>query len=182
MKVNGVNAKSAWEPEPLVFSRGTDENGEPIFIVIRAKGIKNFKEFNTLCPEPENKSGYLTKDGWQTDPEAPAYLAELEQWRLMRSCWIIIKTLEPSNIEWEKVKLAKPKTWVYADEELEEAFNFAEYNRIKMLIQEANSLNADKLEENRQTFFQRERAKQLSKIEQVGPPSDPENSKSGEPA
>lgn len=156
MKVNGVDAKkvTAWEPDPLVLDRGRDEHGEKVFLVFRARGVKTYDEFEALCPEPKNTQGYMTREGWQIDPEAPVYVDEMKRWRQQRWAYTIIKTLEPSNIEWEKVKIAAPKTWHHFKEELRLILSDNELGRLYGLIHEANVLNQEKLEENKQSFFQ----------------------------
>ena len=177
MKIGGKEVKSSWEPDPIVFSRGRDENGAPILLAFKARGIRNYDEFDELCPMPSPKTGYLTKDGWQTDDKSPRYRDELKQWREKRFAYYVIKSLEPSGIEWDRVRLTTPETWKYYDEELRGVLNEIELAKVHNLIDEANSLNAAKLEENRQTFFQQQEESGTT----LGPPSEAASTHSSAP-
>jgi len=178
MKVGGKEwTSSAWEPDPLVLNRGRDKDGKPQFLVFRARGIKNYDEFTRLCPKPKNHSGYLTPSGWKEDPKSPQYLDQLELWKQRRWAYTVIKTLEPSEIEWDKVQLSNPKTWLHYEAELLQIVNHCEQGLVIDLVHTANALDQEKLEENRQSFFQQ---LEQSPSDQTGQSSDQGKPTSGE--
>ena len=157
MRIGGKEVKSAWEPDPVVFSRGRDADGQPILIAFRARGLRDYDEFESLCPMPQAKTGYFTKDaGWTTDDKSQRHLDALKQWREQRYAYYVIKSLEPSGIEWEKVDLQKPATWKHYEAELKSVLTEIEFSQVIRMIDEANSIDSAKLEENRQTFFQQQ--------------------------
>lgn len=176
MRVNGVEAKRRGVLPPIVFPR---DDGE--FLAFYVQPVYDLDEFDILCPEPDPKKyGMLTKDGWVTDYEAPALLDELKRHRMKRWEYIVIKSLEPSNITWDKVDPKNPKTWHHHEAELRGVMSYSEFGQLMGLIDEANSLNKKRLEENRETFF-RKLAERQQKAE-AGQCSGQENTSSGEPA
>lgn len=174
MKINGKEPKSSWRPEPLVFSRGVDEKGQPEFLVFVVEGVRSYEEFDALCPPPQKTQGVFTRDGFQPDEDSPKYLDEMKLWRKRRWAWMILKSLEPSNIEWSTVDLRNPKTWTKYEDELRGVLMETEYGLLMALIHEANVLDRSKLEENRQTFFQAQARLRLEI--QDGQSGDPESS------
>lgn len=154
MRIGGEDVTRRGQLDPLVFER---DNGQLIAFII--KPVYDLDEFEALCPEPDpSKFGALTPKGWAPDPEAPELLDLRRLYNKRRWAYLVIKSLEPSNIEWEKVKLSDPQTWQFWEEELRAVLSYTEYGVLMRLIDQANTLDAGKLEENRQTFFQRRRA------------------------
>jgi hypothetical protein len=65
-----------------------------------------------------------------------------------------LRSLEPSNIEWETVDIDDPGTWLNWDVELKAAgISDVEGQRIINLVMAANSLDEKKVEEARQAFL-----------------------------
>jgi len=171
--VGGIVAKRGGVLPPLVLKREDDE------LVFRAQPVHDLDEFEALCPAPDfKKFGVLTPQGWQPDPEAPEYLDLLKTYRKRRWAYIVIKTLEPSNIEWEKVKLKDHTTWLDYYEELAAVLSYNELGHVMALIEEANALDQEKLEENRQSFFRKLAERQTLPNGQNG---DQASSQSGTP-
>ena len=146
MKVGGV----AVTPPPeciLVLPRDGED------LVFRAQAIEDWDEFDKLCPAPVMPVG-LGKGGEKIPvPNDPAFKAELEQHGLKKMAWMVVKSLQPSNIEWEKVKVEDPRTWQLYEEELREAGVTAiEIQRIVALAIEANQLDEAKLKAARESF------------------------------
>lgn len=153
MKVGGVQADKPGSLEPLVFPRGKES------LVFIAKAVGDLNEFNAVCPEPDlSKHGRIGKEGWEPDPEAPAYLELMKTYRAQRWAYFFIKTLEPSNIEWDKVKLSDPRTWKFYEEELRANLSFTEYGHVVDLVEQANLMGTERLEVARQRFFQKQAA------------------------
>jgi hypothetical protein len=93
---------------------------------------------------------------------------------------MVVKSLEPSEIEWDTVDPDNPKTWTNYAEDLRGAgFSQVEVNRIVGLVWEANCLDEAKLEEARQVFL---RGQQPVSDASSGPSTEPESTPSGVPA
>ncbi len=113
MKKGGV--KLAVPQDIVVFQRGDNQ------LVFNVKGIASMDEFEKLAPEP--KPPMMRKPNGQkvADPEDPAYLKAVEQHGMLRASYIVVKSLEDDDIEWENVKLDRPDTWELWHKELEDA-------------------------------------------------------------
>ena len=123
-------------------------------IVFKARGINDMDEFNRLCPEPQPPT-LLTGDGKKkTDDKDKDYLAECEEYGRRKWGYIVVKSLEPSNIEWDTVKLEVPSTWANWDSELRaNGITSVECNRVFSLALAANSLDERKLNKAREVFL-----------------------------
>lgn len=173
--VGGVKAEKAGVLEPVVFT-----NGRPQPLAFFVKGVDSLDEFRAIVSKPKPSQGVWTKDkGWTQDEMSPAYIDSMKAYLQMRWDWQTIKTLEPSNIEWEKVNLGNPKTWKHVHEELREKLSENEYIIVMEKVEEANTLNREKLEENRETFFREREAQRRAATSQSG---EVESTPSGEPA
>lgn len=188
MKVGGIQAtKEQALYGPLCFKRMQGE--KEVFLTFYARPVWDFDEFRALVPKPENSYGAYVKGGWQTDDNHPAYLDELNQYVKLRSWYITLKSLEPSQIEWEKVRPNDPKTWKHIDDEISGLLSVFEAIELRNLVNEANALDDSKLEENRQTFFRQREAEKAAteKNEELPSQSSSQSSEagsssSGEPA
>ncbi|MCA9069148.1 MAG: hypothetical protein KDA84_09510 [Planctomycetaceae bacterium] len=148
------------------------------YVVFKAVGVADYKEFNELCPRPEPPV-IVTKDGQKKDWENENYLHDLRIREERRGDYLVVKSLEPSEIEWENVKLDTPKTWGNYEQELKDAgFNVHHINKIVDLVAEANCLSEEKLEWAREAF-QHGRLPSLSLT--PSQPTEPETTPSGEP-
>lgn len=152
MKIGGVEAKKSGPLPPLVLKGGRAEE-----LVFYAEPVHDLEEFNVLCPKPDvSKFGMFGAGGnWEANPADPRYIDAIEHWYKLRWAYIVIKSLTPSKIEWSKVELRKPETWLQYKHELADVLSYNEYGLLIGLINEANALDAEKLEENRATFFQK---------------------------
>ena len=146
MKIGGVQVTSC--EELLVLPR---PNGEDI--PIRAKAVAINVEFDKLVPEPTPPM-LLTKSGKSPDHTDKAYLAAQAARGTQRFAYLCLKSLEPSNIEWDTVDLKKPGTWAkWSDELAKNGISETECGRIINLIMSANSLDEDKIAEARKRFL-----------------------------
>jgi len=172
MRINGIEVNEPNE-EVLVLPRKNQD------IVFRARAVKSFDEFEALV-KPPKAPGYRTKDGFKTNENDPTYRQSREQFEQKRFAYLIILSLEPSNIEWENVNIDDPSTWLNWQTELKEAgFNDFELGRIQQLVLQANALDEAKLEAARKSFLLGEEELQGSTYSQS---SEPESMQSGEPA
>jgi hypothetical protein len=171
MKVNGVEVKGPAE-EVLVLPRPTSKD-----LVFIAKAVLNTDEFSKMVPEPKAKAR-LEAGGWKKNLDDPAFKKALMEYGELRFAWMVIKSLEPSNIEWDKVNIDKPSTWMsWSDEMKEGGMSQTEINRVINCVASANALNEQKLEAARESFLQG-----LAKASEnsTGQNSDQENTQSGE--
>jgi hypothetical protein len=173
MKIAGVDPKSLSTEVILVLPRG-EQN-----LVFRAKGLSNMDEFTAMCPTPK-PPGKLTKDGWVANVSDPTYQQVLGEWARKRLGYMVVKSLAPSEIEWDSVKDGDPRTWPNWEEDLRAAsLTQIESNRVLALVLEANALDDDKLAKAREVFL---RGQGPMPAEYSGPQSEPASSPSGEPA
>ena len=148
-------------------------------IVIRTRAVVDMKPFEALCPEPVPPKK-LVKGGFQIDENNSGYIEALAKHGDNRFAFICIKSLEPSDIGWERVDLSKPSTWCEWQKELAEAgMSSVEVNRILLAVMSANSLDENKLKQARESFVRGMR-------ELSADPSSPDtalpSTQSGEPA
>jgi len=172
MKIRGVKV-SGPAKEYLVLPRPGQEN-----IVFIAEAIMDMDEFERLVPDPKPKTR-LEKGGWKEVFDDPQYLESIKKRAELRFAYMIIKSLGPSEIEWETVKEDQPSTWLgWKDEMLKAGFNQTEINRITNCVAAANCLDEAKLEAARESFL---RGLEKASAKSIGPITDPQNTPSGEP-
>ncbi len=172
MKISGNEVKGPAE-EILVLPRLQGED-----IVIRATAVMDMETFETLCPPPK-PPGVRTKNGHKPNPNDKTYLERMDQFGEQRLAYTIVKSLEPSEIEWENVSLDDPSTWIAWKDEFKAAgISVTEVNRIVQCVMQANALDEDKLEAARANFL-------LGLEEEVeessGLVTEPQSTPSGEP-
>ena len=173
MKINGVEVKGPAE-EVLVLPRPTAED-----IVFRAVAVNDMTEFEARCPDPKPKA-MLVAGGWKEHLDDPNYVKALQEHGVLRFAWILLKSLEPSNIEWDTVEADKPSTWHNWETDLKSAgLSQTEVNHVVNCVASANALNEQKLEAARQSFL-----RGLAKASENSsfPSSAPVATPSGEPA
>jgi hypothetical protein len=147
MKIGGVEIKGPAE-EVLVLPRLEGEN-----IVIRARAVLDMDEFEAQQPAPA-PPGIRTKDGWKQNPEDKTYKQQMDQHGEARFAYMVLKSLEPSEIEWEQVDIDDPSTWLKWQDELKGAgISSTEINRIIVCVMQANALDEAKLKEAREVFL-----------------------------
>lgn len=140
-QINGVNE------DILVLPR------KPQPIVFKGRAVKDFDVFDALRPVPK-PPGVLTKQGFKPDPEDQGYLAQMADHALSRMGYMVILTLEPSQIEWDTVKADDPTTWInWADDFANAGLTGVEQQRILNFVLEVNALDEKKLEQARADFL-----------------------------
>ncbi|MCK9570341.1 hypothetical protein M0R72_15450 [Candidatus Pacearchaeota archaeon] len=170
MKIGG-RVISGVNEEILVLPRAD----EPV--IIRAKAVLDLEDFDKICPEPK-PPGKLTKDGWVPMKDDVNYQKQMTQQTEKRIAYLVIKSLEPSQIEWETVDINDPRTWLNYTADFKSAgLSTVEINRIVSCVMAANALDEAKLEEARKVFLlgQRPAPEQFS-----GPTTEQPSSLSGE--
>lgn len=156
MKIAGREIKGP-NRVTLVLPR---EGGEDI--VLFAQAVLDWDEFDEKCPEPKPPV-VRTKDGVNPDFSDLGYKAQAIDHGIKRMAYLTLKSLEPSNIEWETVNMDKPSTWTNYNKELRDAgFSVVEIQRIGAAVMQANALDEEKLEAARQVFLRGRAAEQES--------------------
>jgi hypothetical protein len=172
MKINGQSVDAPSE-EVLYLPRGSK------VIEFRAVAIPDFEEFDKLVPEPK-PPGKRTKEGYIPNPQDPGYQQIMANHNLQREGYMVVRSLAPSNIEWDIVQPDNPATWSKWRADLKAAgFNFAEVSRILNLVLSANCLDEAKIARARDAFQQGKAAESEDTTSQS---SEPVNTPSGEPA
>lgn len=145
MRIGGVTVEGVNECVMVLPRPGDD-------IIIKAKAVDNWDEFTKLCSEPK-PNAILTRDGKKDDLNAKDYLDQLEVYAARKMGYLVVKSLEPSNIEWLTVEMDKPSTWInYESDFLASNLTQIEINMIADLVMEANQLDDEKLKEARDSF------------------------------
>lgn len=172
MKIGGVDPKTLSPDYTLVLPRGEG------MIAFKARGVMDMDEFSKLVPEPQPPKK-MTRDGIVADVNAANYKLDMEHYGKRRLAFMVVKSLEPSGIEWETVDVTNPGTWQNWEQDLKSAgFTSIECNRIVGLVLEANCLDENKLKQARDVFL---RGPQEGLVESTSPTTGPQSSQSGEP-
>lgn len=148
MKIGGIDPKTLPTKVPLVLPRGNKQ------LVFWAQGLQNRDEFDALVPVPK-PPGKHTKEGWTPDYMEPGYQASIAAYNKRWLGYLVVKSLEPSEIEWDTVKLDVPGTWTDWEKDLKEGAGLSavECNLVWGLVAEANSLDESKLAKAREAFL-----------------------------
>lgn len=170
MKIAGVDPKSLCNECVLVLPRGDNQ------IVFRAIGLRDMDEFNKVCPQPQ-PPGKRTRDGFVPNTNDPTYQQVLTEWGKKRFGYMLVKSLEPTEIEWDTVSLSDPRTWTHWEEDLRNGgLSQIEVNRVAALVLEANALDDEKLSKAREVFLHGQEANQQ---ESSGPATEQVSTQSG---
>jgi hypothetical protein len=172
MRIGGVDPKTLPTEEILILPRGDQQ------IVFRAIGLPDMEEFQKLCPEP-TPPGKLTKDGWVPNPDDENYKSVLASYHKRRLAYLVINSLEPSQVEWETVDPSNPSTWANWEQDMRNGgLSQVEINRVIQLALEANCLDESKLKKAREVFL---RGQQLAAPASSGPSTELPSTQSGAP-
>lgn len=176
MKLNGTKIEGP-NVEILVLPRG---DGRPD-LVLKARAVLSYKEFDALCPRPTPPMVMLPGGEKRADFDDATYKSLVGSYAEKRHAWMIYKSLEATEgLEWEQMDLGNPNTWLKLEDELEDSgFNYVEIMRIRQLAMTANCLNDERLEEARKSFL----ASQRQPFVRLSFQKDEQNgTQSGEPA
>lgn len=146
MKIGGVQITPP--PEEIeVIPRG-DEN-----LVFKAIAIE-WDDFLKLCPEPVAPVILGKKQEKIVDVKDPEYQRQVENHAARRVAFMVIRSLAPSEIEWDTVDVNDPGTWLNYEKDLINAGLVPiEVNRVITLCLNANQLDEEKLKKARESFL-----------------------------
>lgn len=129
-------------------------------IVIVAQAIIDMGAFDKFVQAPLPPT--ITKAGGVVESNFAdkGYQDQLATYNIKKLAFIVLKSLEPSDIEWETVDLENPSTWDgYITEMKQAGFSDIEINRIGNICMEANALDEAKLDAARQSFLRGQQGK-----------------------
>ena len=145
MRISGVEVTGS--EALLVLPRDSGD------IPIKAFAVSITEEFNEKCPVPVAPM-LQTKNGNKPDHSDKDYKAAVSRRGETRFAFMVVRSLEPSNIEWDEVDADAPTTCPkWQDELIEAGLSETECNRITNLVAEANSLDEDKIKAARDNFL-----------------------------
>jgi hypothetical protein len=146
MRVGGIVVTAPPE-EFEIIPRG-DEN-----LVFKASAIE-WDDFLKLCPEPVAPVVFGKKNERIVDVKDPEYVSQMELHAAKRVAYLVVRSLAPSEIEWDTVDVEDPSTWTNFEKDLMAAGLVPiEVNRIITLCLNANQLDEDKLKKARESFL-----------------------------
>jgi len=121
-------------------------------IVIKARAI-DMEPFDKMVPEPK-APGIRTKDGFKKDTEDGTYLQMVEQRDAKRLGYLVVHSLVPSEVQWDKITLDDPTTWEsWSDELLAGGLSSIEVKLILSCVMGANALDEEKIKAARESFL-----------------------------
>lgn len=173
MKINGrvVQGKNR---VVRVFPRHGEEP-----IVIIAEAVSDLGRVLDILTPPIPPVIQKAGEAPQKNFDDPGYQQQVINHNALENAWLLLESLKPSNIEWQTVKMDKPKTWLNWKKEFQDAgFCGMEIAHIVDAVNEANALDESKLEAARQVFLRGQAAAQKSTS---GQNTQPQSSPSGTP-
>lgn len=121
-------------------------------VVFWAQTVRDFKEFEAMVQYPVAPT-IQVKGEVKRDTKDSSFRQMLKIYEDQRFAYLCIKSLEPSDIEWSKVDLDKPSTYVlWVEELLDAGLSEVECNRIVNLVMQVNALDEAKLQAARDHF------------------------------
>ncbi len=124
-------------------------------IVFKAEAVLDYKDFDAICPRPMPPERIKPGGVRSLNVEDPKYKAEIEDWALNRTHWMILKSVQGTDgLEWETVDMSDPATWVNYIQEFEDAgLSQAEVSRIVDGVTTACGMNQDKIDQAQEAFL-----------------------------
>lgn len=153
------------DPDPLIFnfiSVSDDSDFDKIYPPIKPRKEKNIRlnRIIELIDEPQ-------------------YIEKVKEREIAQRAYIFLKSISPSNIEWETVDLNKPETFNNWQSDFRSAgLSNSEINAIFNKYVEVNVLTDDQLQEARDRFLALQAENQS--LNQLLPPSESQFTESGE--
>lgn len=122
-------------------------------IVITARAFKSLEQFEEHVKKPDPKKVFQKGKGWLPNLKDKTYLNQMERYGKLRVAYYVVKSLEPSNIEWPNLDTEDLTTWDKWEEDfLASGFTQHECNLILGLCLSVNNLDERKMEQSRDLF------------------------------
>lgn len=141
--------------EPIIIPRPGED------LILYAKGIEDFEEFEKLCPPPEPPAKILPGGERVPNPQDKDFIAAMNGYGAKRVAYMVVKGLSEGtpDLEWEEVDITNHHTWTKYREELRNSgLSDIEVNRIVAGAMRANSLSEVAVEEARKRFLASQQA------------------------
>lgn len=145
MKIGGIEIDGP-NTDVLVLPRSKGN------VVFTGLAIHDFDEFDKIVPVPRPPR-VLKKNVTVDDMQDPGFAQQRTAYEVLRFAYMMIKTLEPSKIEWSIVKLEDPSTWLSWADELSENLSIFEQRKVIDFVHEVNTLDQGKIDEARNAFL-----------------------------
>lgn len=127
-------------------------------IVIKAKPVLNYEDFEKLCPAPVPP--IVTRPGGDegvksVNTQDARYLASVSKWAHQRIDWMIMTSLSATEgLEFENVRIDDPESWGKIHDELTSSgFSSIEVSKIIDTVMVACGLNQDKIDQATSNFL-----------------------------
>ena len=122
-------------------------------LVFKITPVSDWSTFNELCPTPKPKTKTLADNKKEAYLEDKEYLKAVDNNNALRNAYLFINSLkETDGLEWEKVKLGEPDTWLSYLDELNE-LSTPELNDLFDRVLVVNSLSDNHIEKARARFL-----------------------------
>ena len=148
MKIQGKKIEGA-NREIIPIPRG--EGNDIIFI---AEAVLDMEPFTAMCPDPLVPKRNIKGEDIPNFKDKE-YLRQVDAHAAKRLAWIVLKSLEATpELEWEKVDLSDPSTWILFREEMKSSgFSDIEINRVVNSVVSVNGLSQEKVDAARERFL-----------------------------
>src|SRR6478735_11634693 len=90
----------------LYIPRGND-----VVICFKFVGVTDDSEFEKIYPEPSPPRSIKPGIGTITNTEDPGYKEQIAKRDIAKRDWFFLKSISPSQIEWDTVKMDDPTSW-----------------------------------------------------------------------
>jgi len=152
LKIGGLEMKG---PKEVLIVIPRDDHDIPFKFI----AVNDDSEFHKICPEPTPPMAIKPGEGKVAKYDDPGYKAALGLYAEQRESWYVLKSLEPSKIEWLTIRMDDPKSWVNWRTELKEAgFSVMEIQLIYSKFLEANMVTEQMLWQARERFLASQQA------------------------
>lgn len=120
--------------------------------------VTDDSEFDKMYPEPDPPLSRKKNDGGTFETVKNwadvKYLLKIKEWEEAKDAWYFLKSIEPSQIEWETVDMAKPETFKNYKEDLKNAgFSIQERRIINGKFIEVNTITERMMTDARKRFL-----------------------------
>jgi hypothetical protein len=149
MKLGGKKISGANEVL-IPIPRGEDDQ-----IVLKARAVIDFNDFEKLCPRPQPRQKMVPGGRMVPFLDDPKFIKQVEDYSSKRTLYMILTSLRATEgLEWETVDYDDSDTWDNYEKELKEAgFSEIEIGRIVQGVMSANGLDEAKIDEARNRFL-----------------------------
>lgn len=137
-------------------------------IIFKFIAIGDDTEFEKISPEPIPPKYYSVKEKKNiTNFEDKAYKDKMAIRATQKMNWFFLKSVAPSEVEWDTVKLEDPTTYGNWREDLKNAgFSIGEMNAIFEAFMNTNTVTEEKMTEARNRFLASQQGQPEELVEQ----------------